>query len=350
MAENRKVVDEIKVLPVGEKFSVVGVVLDIREKKDKNGKSYWTMSLMDRSGAMDAKVWGNSQWWDYREGVRSQLDDPSSSSLVTNLKGTTVGVTGQVSEFRGKNQYNFNQVFLVDQKREEYRPESFVQTAPVAVDDLEVRFDALVNRCSGPVGDFLRFVFAKDGEIWDRYRVMPAAVAHHHAYVHGLLEHSISVTELALSMAQAIHGFRAPDVSLVIAGALLHDLGKLDSYILNPGPSMTVQGTVIDHVALGYVRFESLAQSFGLDEVLRTALGHVILSHHGHKEYGSPVLPGTPEALVVSAADELDFKLFCWGDAVSQLRGGFEAIEDAISDIHYPTQRRYWKWRPDPEE
>ncbi|MEA3283828.1 MAG: HD domain-containing protein [Synergistota bacterium] len=348
MAETRKSVEDVKNLPVGEKFSSVGVVLDIHEKKDKNGKSYWTVSLMDKTGSMDAKIWGNAQWWDFREGVKSEIKDPASSTLVGNLKGSSIGVMGQVSEFRGKNQYNFNQVFLVDQEKEEYRPESFVQTSPVDVKELERRFDLLVDRCSGDVRSFMEELFSKDGDLWKKFRVMPAAVSHHHAYVHGLLEHSVTVTELALSMAEAIEGQARPDRSLVVAGGLLHDLGKLEAYVLNPGPGMTVEGTVIDHIALGYSRFEALAERYGLDRTVRTALGHILLSHHGLREYGSPVLPATPEALVVSAADELDFKLFCWGDSVSQLEGGVEP-EDSISDLNYSAQRRFWKWRPDGE-
>lgn len=347
MAEIRKSVSEIKTLAVGEKFSSIGVVLEIHEKKDKNGKSFWTISIMDQTGALDAKVWGNSQWWDYKSGVKAEIKNPEASTMVANLKGSTVGVTGQVAEFKGKSQFNFTQVFLVDQEKEEYRPESFVQTAPFDPSELEDRFDSLVSRCSGEVGRFLKSVFDKDGDLWRQYRVMPAAVSHHHAYVHGLLEHSVTVTELALSMAEAIGGPAKPDVSTVIAGGLLHDLGKLEAYVLNPGPGMTVQGTVIDHIALGYCRFERLAGDFGLSPLFRTVLGHILLSHHGQREYGSPVLPATPEALVVSVADELDFKLFCWSDSVSPLSGGMDSPEDSVSDLNYSAQRRFWKWRPE---
>ncbi|MDD4835503.1 MAG: HD domain-containing protein [Synergistales bacterium] len=348
MAESRKSVAEIKVLPAGEKFSSVGVVLEIHEKKDKNGKSFWTVTLMDQTGSLEAKVWGNSQWWDYKGGVKSEIRDPASSTLVSNLKGSTIGVNGVVAEFKGKNQFNFSQVYLVDQEQDEYRPESFVQTAPIDPSELEERFDLLVGACSGEIGDFLRFLFDKEGETWKQFRIMPAAVSHHHAYVHGLLEHSITVAELALSMAKAVQGPARPDQSMVIAGALLHDLGKLEAYVLNPGPGMTVQGTVIDHIALGFSRFDRLADDFGLSATAKTALGHILLSHHGHREFGSPVLPATPEALVVSVADELDFKLFCWSDSVSQLKGG-DLPEESVSELNYSAQRRFWKWRPDQE-
>ena len=129
--------------------------------------------------------------------------------------------------------------------------------------------------------------------------------------------------------------------ALLAAGALLHDLGKLDAYRLSPMPQMTVPGTVIDHVALGYARFDRLAETFGLEERLRLALGHILISHHGSKEFGSPALPATPEAMIVSSADELDFRLYCWKNAVDQL----DDDSDGITDFSYSAGRRFWKWR-----
>lgn len=350
MADVRKIISEIKKLPVDDKFSSVGVVLDIHEKKDKNGRTYWILSIMDKTGSLEAKAWANAQWWDYRDEKKKEVSKPEESTLIGNLKGTTIGLMGQVSQFKGKMQYNFNQIYMLDQDKDEYRPESFVQSAPVDPEELEARFDSLMANSSGVIGQFLDSVFDKEGDLWKQFRVMPAAVSHHHAYVHGLLEHTVSVAELAYSMAKTVNGNIAPDISLVIAGALLHDLGKLDAYVLNPGPGMTVQGTVIDHIALGYSRFEMLASSFGLADDIRFALGHIILSHHGKKEFGSPVLPATAEALLVSTADELDFKLFCWADSVSELEGGVDSPDNSVSDLNYSAQRRFWKWHPDAED
>jgi 3'-5' exoribonuclease len=113
----------------------------------------------------------------------------------------------------------------------------------------------------------------------------------------------------------------------------------MDSYRLVPAPEMTVVGTVIDHIVLGYSTFSSLAGDFGLEERLFLAIGHILVSHHGCREFGSPVLPATPEAMVVSAADELDFRLFCWKNSVEKMEDGKE-----ISDYNVSAQRRFWKW------
>ena len=342
-----KTLAEVRALPVDSKFQSVGLVTDLKEKRDKNDKPYWIISVMDRSGGLEAKVWGNSQWFDVKDGVKKEIHDPASSPLVRSLKGETVGLIGVVTEFKGKPQYHFSQIWLVDQSKEEYRPAAFIRSSGTPVETMEEEFMALISSCGGACGEFLRFVFRPDGELWQTFRAFPAAVAHHHAYVHGLLEHTLGVARSARAIAQSYQGTDyQPDLDIVTAGAILHDLGKIDTYLLDPGPEMTLEGTVLDHIATGYARFVQLAGEAGLPALEKTHLGHIILSHHGQKEFGSPVLPATPEAMIVAAADNLDFYLNSWHGAVEQLDGGTEAPR-AISDYDYSLQRRLWKWRPE---
>ena len=164
-------------------------------------------------------------------------------------------------------------------------------------------------------------------------------MSHHHAYANGLLEHTVSVAACAKAMAEsmAASGYDV-DKEIVIAGALLHDIGKLESYRMAPVPEITVEGALLDHVAQGYLRFSELSAQFGLSEKLRTHLSHILLSHHGQREFGSPVVPATPEALIVSSADELDFRMFCWKDSVKNLTD-----DQPISAWNNSTQRRFWK-------
>ncbi|GHS87422.1 hypothetical protein AGMMS49957_07230 [Synergistales bacterium] len=201
--------------------------------------------------------------------------------------------------------------------------------------------NGFIDECEEPVRGFLKYVFIEK-DFLANFAVWPAAVSLHHAYVGGLLEHSVLVTRSARSVARGY----TPDVSnlnldvdIVIAGALLHDIGKLEAYKLSPAPDMTLEGSVADHIVLGYHSLMNLIAEYGkLDKRTATALGHVILSHHGCREFGSPVLPATPEAFIVAAADDLDFKLFAWRDQISQLEG-----EKEISDYVAPLQRRLWK-------
>jgi len=225
---------------------------------------------------------------------------------------------------------------------------------------MEGVFLGILETCGEPMRGFLEYVFF-ERDIWKAYSTWPAAVYLHHAYVSGLLEHSLAVTSSALNIARNYLGALHIDVDVVIAGALLHDLGKLESYRLSPAPEMTVEGNVIDHIVLGYHRFMTLADEYlGKDvadaegaNVKKTnvpserqvlAIGHILVSHHGTREFGSPVLPSTPEALIVSVADELDFKLFCWKEQTSLLEGEKEVTEFVPS-----VQRRFWKGSTPPE-
>jgi 3'-5' exoribonuclease len=128
------------------------------------------------------------------------------------------------------------------------------------------------------------------------------------------------------------------DVDLAVAGALLHDLGKVTAYRLSPAPEMTLEGSTVDHIALGYAQLREYARRFELDQRIALSLEHILLSHHGSREFGSPVLPETSEALIVAAADQLDFQLFCWKEAVSGMEAGKE-----VSEFHFALQRRFWK-------
>jgi 3'-5' exoribonuclease len=330
---------EVKKLPKDSTFYVLGVVSRFAQRRDKNDNPFWDIALMDGEGQIEGKIWGNSEWWNISGDVKHKID-PAAGETVKNLEGKTVGVQGKIVEFREQNQCNFNAVYYVDQDK--YPPHSFVRRSSFPVDEMEGVFRGLLETCGEPMKSFLEYVFFERG-VWKDYSTWPAAVSMHHAYVSGLLEHSLSVTNLALGMARSYAGVFL-DLDVVTAGALLHDLGKLESYRLSPAPEVTVEGNVVDHIVLGYHRFMTLVNEYrntGADELLENrvlAIGHILVSHHGAREFGSPVLPATPEAMIVSAADELDFKLYCWKEHTSQLDGGKEVTEYVPS-----VQRRFWK-------
>jgi 3'-5' exoribonuclease len=332
---------EIRRMEKDARFKVMGVVSRSSVRKDRNGKNYWDIAIMDEDGVIEGKIWGNSRWWDVSgSDGRVEITGPAESEQFGEMTGKTLGLTGLVAEFKGQAQYNFNEVHFLNQ--EKYPPHQFVQRSPVPQEDLEREFNELADSCGEALAPFLRYLFF-ERKVWDAFRDWPAAVSHHHAYVGGLLEHTVAVARTAKSLAEAsaASGYEI-SVPVATAGALLHDLGKIESYRLTPAPEMTVQGAVIDHIVLGYGVFAGAARDFGLDEELALAIGHILVSHHGSREFGSPVLPATPEALIVSAADELDFRLFCWKSAVDRTEDGRE-----ITDYHPSAQRRFWKGGPE---
>lgn len=169
-----------------------------------------------------------------------------------------------------------------------------------------------------PLRALLGVIFAEDTNTWRRFRLAPAAKRYHQAYAHGLLEHSLSVAEAVSALAGL---FPAIDRDLAVSAALLHDIGKIDTYALaDQEIEMTDAGRLHGEIVLGYTRVEAAIRTLPEFPVaLREALLHIILSHHGSLEHGSPVVPCTREATLVHMADNLGSKL-----------GSFDRIEDAL--------------------
>lgn len=141
------------------------------------------------------------------------------------------------------------------------------------------------------------------GQIYDAFVKNPAGMRLHHAYLGGLLQHSVDVTRLALAMADAIGGL---DRDLVIAGALLHDIGKLREISAEMGFPYTTEGRLLGHITMSAMMVQRQADALKMPASTTEQLLHIIVSHHGDKEKGSPISCETKEAFVVHYADELD--------------------------------------------
>jgi 3'-5' exoribonuclease len=188
------------------------------------------------------------------------------------------------------------------------------------VAQMEVEVRELIDTIQQPhLRTLLERVFAHDSEMWAGYRVAPAAKYYHQAYPHGLLEHSLGV-------AQAVSAISAtfPDIDrdVAVTGALLHDVGKLEAYTDDSQSiDLTDAGKLHGEIALGYYRIRSeMERIAGFPPDLAQAVGHIILSHHGSLEHGSPVVPCTREATVVHMIDNLGGRL-----------GSFDRLEKELS-------------------
>jgi 3'-5' exoribonuclease len=187
-------------------------------------------------------------------------------------------------------------------------------SAPLPAETMEADLRALIATIQCPhlralVEDVL------GGETWERFRSAPAAKHYHQAYRHGLLEHSLSVAQ-AVSAVSAI--FPGIDRDVAVTGALLHDIGKLEAYAADHvSIDLTDAGRLQGEIPLGYYLVRSAIESLeGFDPSVAQAVLHIILSHHGSYENGSPVVPATREATLVHAMDNLGGKL-----------GSFDRIE-----------------------
>ena len=165
----------------------------------------------------------------------------------------------------------------------------------------------------------LGHVFGEGSELWAGYRVAPAAKYYHQAYRHGLLEHSLGVAQAVSAISATFGGI---DRDVAVTGALLHDIGKLDAYTDDPqNIDLTDAGRLHGEIALGYYRIRRTMEDIdGFPVELAQAVGHIILSHHGALEHGSPVVPCTREATLVHMIDNLGGRL-----------GSFDRLEKELS-------------------
>jgi 3'-5' exoribonuclease len=203
----------------------------------------------------------------------------------------------------------------------DYDPAELLESSPVPVERMEADLHDLLGTIQTPaLRALLDRFFAPESELWQRFREAPAAKHYHQAYRHGLLEHTLSVAQ---GVSAAASFFPGIDRDTAITGALLHDIGKLEAYNDDPlAIDLTDLGRLIGEIPLGYYRVRREIESIdGFDPDLAWAVLHIILSHHGSLEHGSPVVPATREATLVHMMDNLGGKL-----------GSFDRIERGLAE------------------
>ena len=195
-----------------------------------------------------------------------------------------------------------------------------VDGPPRSAEAMEDQVRELVSTVQDPhLRALLDLLLGPQTETWERYRRAPAAKLYHQAYVHGLLEHCLTVAQGVSAMASTFPGI---DRDVAVTGALLHDIGKLDAYTDDPAAiDLTDAGRLQGEIPLGYYRIRrAIEQLPGFPADTAQALLHIILSHHGSLEHGSPVVPATREAWLVHMIDNLGGKL-----------GSFDRLEKGLA-------------------
>ena len=215
-----------------------------------------------------------------------------------------------------------------------YSPEDLHDGPARAPGLMESELEELIATVQEPhLRVLLGRVFGADSELWARYRLAPAAKYYHQAYAHGLLEHCLGVAQAVSAISATFPGI---DRDVAVSGALLHDIGKLEAYT-NESPSvdeappggrdriidLTDAGRLLGEISLGYYLIRRMIEDIeGFPAELAQALGHIILSHHGALEHGSPVVPCTREATLVHMIDNLGGRLGSFDRLEKELREG----------------------------
>jgi 3'-5' exoribonuclease len=265
---------------------------DVRQRR--NGGPYLALNLGDRTGEVAALVWENVQ------------------ALGKTLEvGAVVAVKGQVQRYNNRIQVVVRQASQVP--TDEIDESVYVRSSSVDADLLWQRLTSLVDEVGNPHLRQLLFRVVSDPEVAERLKIAPAARTMHHAFRSGLLEHSVSMATVGRQLA-AHYGL---DGDLVVAGCLLHDLGKIWELELTPSIEYTDDGRLLGHLTMEVLFIDRVISELeAFPGELRRQLIHLLLAHHGEYEYGSPRRPKTPEALLVHMVDNLDSKMAGMTEAI----------------------------------
>ena len=294
----------VRDLADGQDVDSVFVVREVSRRQKRNGDPFLKLRLGDVSGVFEAVVW----------------DDVEQVSSVARL-GEVVRVAGR---FAVDARYGAGLTVRAVRTAShgEYEPADLVECSPLPREQLERDLDELTDTIQQPqLRELLERLLGRDSRLGARWREAPAAKYYHQAYRHGLLEHCLSVAQSVSAIAATFPGI---DREVAVCGALLHDIGKLDAYAsTGEAIDMTDVGKLQGEIPLGYFRIRRLIEDLpGFPEDLAGAVLHIILSHHGALEFGSPVVPCTREATLVHMIDNLGGRLGSFDRLEKELRRG----------------------------
>jgi 3'-5' exoribonuclease len=281
--------------------TITGIFLvqnkDVRQKK--SGEPYLSLLLADRTGELDAKMWDNA-----------------AEVLDTFNRESFVKVKGLVQVFQNRPQLTVHKLAPVPDAEVD-----FADFFPASTRDRDEMFEELrrwIASITNPhLKALLEAIFA-DEDVALAYRTAPAAKTVHHAWLGGLIEHVLSLCHLARFTAAHYANI---DFDLLLGGVILHDLGKIRELNYSRGFSYSTEGQLLGHIIIGLRMVEEKIQQLpGFPAPLRDLLLHMIVSHHGEMEFGSPKIPAFPEAMLLHYLDNLDSKMECARGAIDRDR------------------------------
>jgi 3'-5' exoribonuclease len=278
-----------------DKTSVTSIYLvkDKALQTGKTGKTYVAFSLADRTGSVEARIWDNAENWFEQFDVDDFVD-----------------IKGFVQTFQGRRQLVVSALEVVSPGQLDLS--DFLPSSKRDPNEVYAELAAVLSKIRNPFLKELVRSTLEDPQIGPLFRMAPAAKTIHHAYIGGLMEHVLSIANIMVSMKT---NYPHLDLDLLLVGAVFHDIGKVWELSFETSFGYTQVGRLVGHIPLGSELIEKKAsqiQNFPFE--LRNICKHLVLSHHGKIEYGSPKLPMTIEAFLVAYVDDLDSKMeSIWG-------------------------------------
>lgn len=281
----------------GDEITLFLIVNKYEVKTAKNGKAYINLELRDKSLAVPAKIWDNVE--KYTDKLRA---------------GIVVKVAGQIEEYLGSPQIRIDK-FRLAELNDNVKSEDFLPQSIRPLNEMLAELNGIIDSIGNPYLNTLLRKILSDDKL-EKYIKVPAGKGWHHAYIHGLLEHTLEIIKICELMC-TIHPVINRD--LLISGALLHDFGKTEELTFESVFDYSDKGKLIGHIMIGAFEIEKITAAIsGFPEELKNQLIHLVLSHQGKLEFASPVEPKTLEAIVLYQADELSAKTNAYKYAIER--------------------------------
>jgi 3'-5' exoribonuclease len=291
----------VSALTDGMELDQVLLVRQLERRARRDGGEYLRLQLGDRTGAVVAMVW-----------------DSLTEIEAVARPGEPVHVRGRYALHpRFGPQINLRELLVAQDGS--FSPQDLLDGPQRAAGQMESDLRELIATVQEPhLRVLLERTLGEHSQLWASFRVAPAAKYYHQAYRHGLLEHCLGVAQAVSAISATFPGI---DRDVAVTGALLHDIGKLEAYTDEGSIDLTDLGRLHGEIALGYYRVRRAIEEIeGFPERLQWAVSHIILSHHGSLEHGSPVVPCTREATLVHMIDNLGGRL-----------GSFDRLEKELA-------------------
>lgn len=312
----------VKELRPGTTIEECFAVRSREERQRRGGGPYLALTLGDKTGDVAALVWENVE-------QLAGICEP----------GGVVRIRGQVQRYNQRLQVVVRVAEKLDQDSVDMS--LFVRSSKIHPKQLWAQLEELIEGLTDSHLKQLAFRVFSDSDVSEKFRIAPAARGMHHAFRSGLLEHTVSTATAAKSIAKH-YGL---DVDIVVVGSLFHDLGKIWELDIDSSITYTDEGRLIGHLTQEVLFVDRLIGEMPtFPAELRMHLLHILLSHHGEYEFGSPRRPKTPEALVVHVADNLDSKMAGMMEAI----GSYDN-DDAWTDYSRILERYIYRRRPPTE-
>ncbi len=290
-----KFVNEFK---EGDKLELELLVTNVTKGVSNAGSPYLSITLQDRSGTIEGKKW-----------------DVSEADIAVVQTGLVIKIIADVIEYRQVLQLKILSVSEVDQKMVDFTRYSI--PCPIDPHELERKLNNYIkdiknDDCRAIVNEIVLNHYSE-------FISFPAATRNHHEFASGLMYHTVSMVEIALMLCTY---YPSLDRDLLVSGAILHDIGKTSELSGPIATKYTLEGKLLGHITIMVSEIRMIAEKLNITGEIPLLLEHMVLSHHGEKEYGSPIVPLTREAVILHIIDDLDAKMMIIDKALDAVEPG----------------------------